>query len=168
MFLKILNVLFKILSWIVVSLIGLALIGIIILPNFFNIKPYVVLSGSMEPVIHTGSVVWINENDKDVAVNDIIAFRLDDSIAVTHRVIDIQDDYIYTKGDANESPDLSPITMNQVMGKYFISVPLLGYITVDLNGNIFKVIFYVSIIFIILFANSFLESLIEEKEGKTS
>lgn len=168
MFLKILNVLFKILSWIVVSLIGLALIGIVILPNFFNIRPYVVLSGSMEPVIHTGSVVWINENDKDVAVNDIIAFRLDDSIAVTHRVIDIQDDYIYTKGDANEAPDLSPITINQVMGKYFISVPLLGYITVDLNGNIFKVIFYVSIIFTILFANSFLESLIEEKEGKTS
>ena len=56
-------------------------------------KPYVVLSGSMEPNIHVGSLAVVNThyNYDDVKVEDIIAYETPTSIAVTHRVINIED-----------------------------------------------------------------------------
>ena len=65
--------------------------GLILVLYLFGIVPYVVLSGSMEPTIDTGSLFFINKNSKyeDVKEKDIIAFKLSDGTLVTHRAIEI-------------------------------------------------------------------------------
>ena len=58
---------------------------------FIGIEPFVVLSGSMEPKIETGSLCFINKKVKyeDIEENDIIAFKMSDKTLVTHRVVEI-------------------------------------------------------------------------------
>ena len=60
--------------------------GVFCLPRIFGYVPYVVLSGSMEPVIGTGAVAFINTNDRAVSEGDIIAYSLEDTVVI-HRVI---------------------------------------------------------------------------------
>ena len=58
----------------------------------FKIEPYVVLSGSMEPKLHTGSLSFINKNIKyeDIKEKDIVAFKTSSGALVSHRVIKIE------------------------------------------------------------------------------
>ena len=54
-------------------------------PDFFGYKPFIVLSGSMEPSIMTGDMVFVKETDPDsLKVGDVIAYK-SGSAVVTHR-----------------------------------------------------------------------------------
>ncbi len=99
-------------------------------------KFYVVLSGSMEPTIHTGSVVFVNPQ-ASYKEKDIVTFQTkpevaeNNSLIVTHRIVKIEDKnnakVFTTKGDANNTPDLKTITEAQILGKVALSIPFLGY-----------------------------------------
>lgn len=105
-------------------------------PRLAGINPYIILSGSMEPTIPTGSVVFINTKDRNVSENDVIAFQIGEegnAVTVTHRAIEIKDGYITTKGDNNEYPDANPITEQNVVGTYMMHLPQAGYIISKLN-----------------------------------
>ena len=67
----------------------LLLLSALILPPFLGIKVNAVISGSMEPVIPTGSVVYISEAPfEEIQEGDVITFRLKESnIQVTQRVV---------------------------------------------------------------------------------
>lgn len=56
-------------------------------PKLFGINPYVVLSGSMEPQIHTGAIAFVNTKDTAVKVGDVVTYRLANDELVTHRII---------------------------------------------------------------------------------
>ena len=59
-------------------------------PSFLGYKPFIVLSGSMEPTIMTGDLAIIkNENVDNLKVGDIIAFKNDTSV-ITHRIVQLQ------------------------------------------------------------------------------
>ncbi len=116
----------------ILCLIAVLLI-ISILPITGNFKVLTVLSGSMEPNIHTGSVVVV-KSVKDYKIGDVITFGpyTKTQTPTTHRVKDIkvqggQEIYI-TKGDANDSPDNKEITKKDIIGKVWLSVPLFGYV----------------------------------------
>ena len=109
--------------------------------GFCGIRSYIVLSSSMEPVMPSGALAFINTNDKEVQVGDIISFEIaasreegtgkasektEHSLTVTHRVADIRGDDIFTKGDANETADPSPVQADSVVGKYLFCIPKLG------------------------------------------
>lgn len=105
--------------------------------RLFGYNPYVILSGSMEPVIHTGSLAYIDMNDTDVEINDIVAFHIGESITVVHRLVDydeVEDLYI-TKGDANESADIAALDSSQIIGTYKFSIPKLGYFVEMLESH---------------------------------
>lgn len=107
-------------------------------PKFFGINPYVILSGSMEPGIPTGSVVYIDTHDKDVHEGDIIAFQAGagKGAMVTHRAVKINaDGTITTKGDNNEVEDLAPLSPEYVVGKYKFHIPKLGAIMNELDNK---------------------------------
>ena len=72
-----------------------------------GIRPYVVLSGSMEPVIRTGSLCFVyrRADYEDICTGDIIAFHVQGGNLVTHRVIAVTEEGLETKGDANELSD---------------------------------------------------------------
>lgn len=107
-------------------------------PKIFGINPYVILSGSMEPGIPTGSVVYIDTHDKDVHEGDIIAFQSGSGkgAMVTHRAVKINEDgTITTKGDNNEVEDLAPLSPEYVVGKYTFHIPNLGAIMNELDNK---------------------------------
>ena len=56
-----------------------------------RIESYVVLSGSMEPNLHVGSLCFINKNIKieDIKKGDIVAYKID-KIQVAHRVQSVE------------------------------------------------------------------------------
>ena len=78
----------------------------------FGIRPYVILSGSMEPGIPTGSVAYIDVKDRtDLEVGDVIMYRASEEINVTHRIVDFDSaGNLITKGDANDTADLRPVS----------------------------------------------------------
>ena len=60
-------------------------------PDFLGYKPFIVLSGSMEPAIHAGDLIITRVTEPEhIAEGDIIAFRADKNVIVTHRVTDVQ------------------------------------------------------------------------------
>jgi len=113
----------------VVTILVIAAAGVLFVPRIFGYTPYIVLSGSMEPVIETGSVVFINTEDTDVAPDDIIAFKEENGAMVTHRVVsyDAATGAYTTKGDANDIVDANTVTQEQIVGTYEKHIPKLGY-----------------------------------------
>lgn len=102
-------------------------------PNLFGYQVFTVLSGSMEPGIKEGSIIVVNvsEERNDIHENDVITFVTEERVAVTHRVVDVQDNGVrfITKGDANDGVDLHPVHINNVIGKYVgITIPYIGYV----------------------------------------
>ena len=95
-----------------------------------------VQSGSMEPAVKTGGVVFVKKTD-DANLNkgDVITFYTDDAatrpknaIPTTHRIFEVQEEGFTTKGDANEDPDQELVRRTQVLGKVVFDLPYLGYV----------------------------------------
>lgn len=122
---KALNIITNIATWGIV-LCSMALIGALFIPRFFGIRPFIVLSSSMEPAVHTGSLAYIREAEGPFDEGDIIAFHMD-GMPVVHRVAERTDEGYVTKGDANAAPDMSIIKPGQVLGECVLAVPGAGY-----------------------------------------
>ena len=92
-----------------------------------------VISGSMEPEYSVGDLIYVKEVDPyEIKVGDPITFVLNEDLVVaTHRVVEIdaENQHFYTKGDANETADASPVHFNNVIGVPQFSIPLLGYVS---------------------------------------
>mgnify|MGYP002855137815 CR=1 FL=1 len=122
--------------------------GIFLVLYVCGITPYVVLSGSMEPDIKTGSLSFINVNAKykTVKVNDVIAFKITDGTLVTHRVVSKTSEGLVTKGDANSENDGIITTGANYVGKNVLSIPKVGYIIKGVQSPKGKVIFATAIV----------------------
>ena len=115
-----------------VVLLAIALVGV----RLFGLQVYTVLSGSMEPTYHTGSLIYVKKVDPyTIEVGQPITFMLDESTIATHRVVGIVPDEedpsvirFRTKGDANEAEDGSLVHYKNVIGTPIFSIPYLGYI----------------------------------------
>lgn len=85
----------------------------------------VIISGSMEPELAVDDLIIIKE---DLYKNgDIVTYKSGNSF-VTHRIIDIDGDFIYTKGDSNNVQD-DPITQSQIQGKVIFKIKHFGKFT---------------------------------------
>lgn len=102
-------------------------------PSLFGYQLKTVLSGSMEPEIKTGSILSIKEvgDPTGFQTGDVITFRTEEDVLVTHRISDVQQDgqvYI-TKGDANDAADREPVMADNVVGVYTgLTIPYVGYV----------------------------------------
>lgn len=96
-----------------------------LVPMPFGVGAAVVLSGSMEPELSTGDLLILAERH-DYAVGDVIVFQ-DGRMAVTHRIVAMDEDIVITKGDANNAED-DPIQRDQIKGVVLLSIPLVGYV----------------------------------------
>lgn len=97
--------------------------------HFTDKEIRVVMSGSMEPAIGTGSLCLIDKAYpyEDIVINDIIAFRAGNAY-VTHRVVSITDEGMETKGDANTYSDGISTTEDNYYGKTIGAYAKLGYL----------------------------------------
>jgi len=99
-------------------------------------RPFVVLSGSMEPAIKTGSIIFSYPAESYVQ-GDVITFAPNGNAGklVTHRIVtktypdglDSPPSYL-TAGDANEEFDSWEIKDENITGKNLLTIPYLGYI----------------------------------------
>lgn len=105
-------------------------LGMILVCKVLKVELYVVMSGSMEPNISTGSVCFVNQNVEFEAIRegDVIAFKNGMETMITHRVIKVEKEGILTQGDANESPDYGLVTPENYVGKTIGSIPCVGYL----------------------------------------
>ena len=94
---------------------------------------YVVQSGSMEPQIPTGSVIYTKAPDiENLQKGDIITFKLAGGKVATHRIDSVEGSgqtlSFITKGDANDAVDANPVLPGNIIGEYVAVIPYAGYI----------------------------------------
>lgn len=103
--------------------------------NFLATIPraYIVTSGSMEPVIKVGSLVFTAPIESYYNGN-IVTFR-DGKKYVTHRIearLHPEGNYdapiFLTSGDANDTFDTKKLSHDQIVGRVFLSIPYVGYV----------------------------------------
>ncbi len=112
-------------------IISILLVGV----RFVGLQVFTVLSGSMEPTYHVGSLIYVKKVDaSELQVGDPITFMLDEDTVATHRIVEVvpdEDDEsvlrFRTKGDANDSVDGGLVHYKNVLGTPIFSIPFLGY-----------------------------------------
>ena len=128
---KIWNVVSSILVALVV-LLALLLVG----ARLVGLQVVVVLSGSMEPTYHTGSLIYVKKVDPyTIQEGQPITFMMSETTVATHRVVGIVPDEedptvirFRTKGDANDTEDGGLVHYKNVIGRPVFSIPYLGYV----------------------------------------
>jgi signal peptidase len=111
----------------IVVIFAVLLVGV----RLFDIQVYSVISGSMEPEYPVGSLIYVKEVDpSEIEVGDVITYVLPNDMPSTHRVIgvDAANQHFYTKGDANDIADGSPVHFKNLIGTPVFKIPLLGYV----------------------------------------
>ncbi len=102
------------------------------IPRLAGYEVYNIVSGSMEPAIGVGSVVYVKPcRPHDMEAGDIPAFYVNGDVIV-HRIVrnDIDEKVLFTKGDANAAEDMNPIPYNMVIGRVERVIPQLGNLIV--------------------------------------
>lgn len=116
-------------------------------PDFLGYKPFIVLSGSMEPSIMTGDMVFVKEIDPDsLKVGDVIAYK-SGSAVVTHRIVEVKSEngetrYV-TQGDANNAADQSLVKPADVEGIYQRRVAGAGNLAMFMQTTTGMILFVV-------------------------
>ena len=105
---------------------------IVVVPSFTGYDSYVVASGSMEPELPVGCMVYSQKTEPELLrTGDIIVFRdpTRGTTPITHRVVTNNPftQTIVTKGDANEREDVNLATYENVIGKVEYYAPYIGY-----------------------------------------
>ena len=142
--------------------------SLFIILYIFGIVPYVVLSGSMEPTIGTGSVCFINKNAniENIKEKDIIAFKLRDGTLVTHRAIKVDNSGIITKGDNNKAADSNVVNKENFVGKNLFWIPKVGYVVKAFQTTKGKIIAVAIIVLLLVSGFLFGEDKNKEKTNK--
>lgn len=113
-------------------LLAIALVGV----RLIGFQVFTVLSGSMEPTYHVGSLIYVKKADyKELQSGDVITFMLDEDTIATHRIVEVVPDEtdssvlrFRTKGDANQAEDGSLVHYKNVVGTPVFTIPTLGYL----------------------------------------
>jgi signal peptidase len=122
------TILYTVFIAIVVGIAGLLLGTMLPIPG--NIEVKIVKSGSMEPVLPTGSLIFV-KRATFYTKGDIVTFGKDTKtdIPTTHRIIAVNDDGTFTtKGDANEEEDQVRVAPKDVIGEVIFHVPGAGFV----------------------------------------
>ena len=126
------------------SLLGTLLLLLVIvfcipltLPRLMGYEIYEVVSGSMEPEIPVGSVIYVKAAvPEDIGEEEVIAFWSGSSV-VTHRVMKnrLAEREFVTKGDANVAEDLHAVPYTGLIGRVVWHFPKVGRLMALYTGN---------------------------------
>ena len=127
-------------TWNIISTVLVALVVLLALllvgARVFGLQVFTVLSGSMEPTYHTGSLIYVKKVDPyTIQSGQVITFMLDENTVATHRVVGVVPDEedptvirFRTKGDANENEDGGLVHYKNVIGTPVFTIPGLGFV----------------------------------------
>lgn len=139
------------------------------IPQAAGYRVYSIVSGSMEPELPVGSLIYVKRTDaQKVAAGDVIAFEKEGSV-VSHRVVEnnTAEEEFTTKGDANAEEDLRPVPYEALIGRVEAHVPYLGVLSVlysSLQGKLSMIGFACAGAVLLLLAGR----LRDQEAGRTS
>jgi signal peptidase len=120
------------------------------LPMAFGMRPFTVLSGSMEPALDTGDMVVDRQiAPADARPGDIVTFKdpQGQGRMLTHRLrtvsISAGTARMTTKGDANDTTESWTVPANGTIGRVAYRLPMLGYALSVTHGRNGKLLFIV-------------------------
>jgi signal peptidase len=93
------------------------------LPKIFGFAQVIVISGSMQPAMEAGDLIIIKEQVK-YKKNDIVTYHKDRTF-ITHRIVDVSQSEVVTRGDANNVSD-DPVSLSEIEGKVVLRLPGAG------------------------------------------
>ncbi len=146
------------------------------------IKTVVIATGSMSSKNEENDYLFENKLDNQIQVNDliflekvnsleeiklydIICYRNDNGEQIVHRVVEVNDEYLLTRGDANNVNDGIEIDLERIVGKYNgMKVPGIGAITFFLTSD--YGISTIASILVISITYSFVKSSIDKEINK--
>lgn len=97
--------------------------------KLIGFRSYTVLSGSMEPEFYPGDMVITQHKGKaDIKVNDIVTYRDNEGVIITHRIVEETDEGYITKGDNNNVNDAEVLKEENIIGEVKFSIPKIGYV----------------------------------------
>ncbi|MDX9871490.1 MAG: signal peptidase I [Clostridia bacterium] len=99
-------------------------------PDFLGYKPFIVLSDSMLPTIHSGDLVIVKKADTARLIEgDVISF-MEGSAVITHRIVQITEKdgkrFFATRGDNNNADDPRAVSEEAVQGIYLFGIAKIG------------------------------------------
>ena len=119
-------------------------------PSVLGVTPMVVLSGSMsgeaKDHIEVGDLIFVGQAEpQELEVGNVIAY-MEGKVVVTHRIIGIETGedgklLFYTKGDANNTEDMNPVTEDNLVGIYRWRIPVVGDFALFLQTPLGMVLF---------------------------
>lgn len=121
--------------------VAVAASAVLVVPKAMGWQGVIVLSGSMEPALHTGGVAFVDHVPPErIGTGDVLTFtRPGSQQQVTHRVVEVlassDGPRFRTKGDANDIEDAWVVTSGQVVGQVRFALPHLGGLVRALVAN---------------------------------
>lgn len=109
---------------------------VFLVPQFLGLDAYVVTSGSMEPAIPEGAILYNQDSvTSQLEVGDVITYvpnpNQSDADRITHRIIEVNETessrLFKTQGDANIDPDPGWVQDYQITGQKTFALPYLGH-----------------------------------------
>lgn len=90
--------------------------------------------------IYVNDIVILEKVDSldEIKLYDVVSYKHPQGINVIHRVVEIHDGYLITRGDANAGPatDGVQITLDMINGRYTgVRIPVLGAVTFYLQDD---------------------------------
>ncbi|MHB1152197.1 MAG: signal peptidase I [Eubacteriales bacterium] len=139
-------------------------------PNIFGYKPLIVLSGSMEPTLLTGDLIFVKEvPTESLKVGDVISFR-EKNLVTTHRVQKIMNEeglsHFTTKGDNNNIEDILAVTEEMIEGKFLFRILGLGNFIIFIQTLPGMIIFVVLPVTLFILYDILLRRFYERRERK--
>lgn len=92
-------------------------------------------------------------NEKSYKANDIITFYDENKTLVTHRLIDVDEELIVTKGDNNDSQD-GKLPVKNIIGKYVFKISCLGIVMSSLKSPITLIMIFIIGVLIVTFIST--------------
>jgi signal peptidase I len=126
--------------------------------SFMGYSLFEVQTGSMEPEIHQGSLVYVKTyKTKDDIYDNIdvgtdITYSTNNKIFVTHRVISLSEENgtLQTQGIIDNAA-IEDISYTQVVGKVVFVIPLLGYVILLLKSWYIWAILILTVVIVFIF-----------------
>lgn len=145
--------------------------------SFLGYSYYTVLTDSMQGELPRGSLIIVKNTDESrIQAGDDITFMVDADTVLTHRVVEVLNDYeqsgmraFVTQGTENPLPDKEVVYAANVVGVVLAAIPELGMVLSYIRENLWLVlVFWMLFIAFSLSLNIFLGEKKQRKHRRRS
>lgn len=131
-------------AFVLVTALLLFLCAVAWVPRCFGFSPYYVLTDSMKPTFSRGSMVFARPIAfEDIKKGDVLVFENKTYRKnFVHRVVRISEEqqWIFTKGDANNVQDPLPTEYSSCKGIVRFHLPVVGFPAQFLHSTVGKIV----------------------------